>query len=134
MKRVALEKKLKIKLDEKCELSIHIASTASMIQGVFHETRTKCGRKNCRCYEGEGHLCRRLTWSDNGKSKIKSIPVEHEEWAHETTRNYKSFRKGRQRLTELDKEIQELLDLLESEIIKETWKENKNIPAPEGIF
>ena len=133
MKRTTLVNKLKKKLDEKCELAIHIASTESMIKGVFHETRTKCGRKNCKCYEGEGHLCRRITWSDHGKSRIKSISSAHEAWAQENTRLYKSFRKGRQKLTEMDKEIQELLDLLESELIKETWKKNKDIPSPDGI-
>ncbi len=133
MKRTALENKLKKKLNEKCELAIHIASTESMIKGVFHETRTKCGRKNCKCYEGEGHLCRRITWSDHGKSKIKSISSAHEEWAQENTRHYKFFRKGRQRLTELDKEIQELLDILENELIRETWKKNKKLTSPEGI-
>jgi len=134
MGRIDLKNMLKKKLVEKSELAIHIASTESMIKGVFHETRTKCGRKNCKCYEGEGHLCRRITWSDHGKSKIKSIPSAHEAWAQENTYNYKSFRKGRQKLTELEKEIQELLIIFENEIIKETWNKNKKISSPEGII
>lgn len=131
MKRSTLNKKLRDKLDEKYELTINIASTKSMIRGVYHETRTKCGRKNCKCYDGEGHLCRRITWSDDGKSKIKSIPNIHEDWAQENTINYKIYRKGRQKLSELDREIQNLLDLLERDIVKETWKSNKEISSPD---
>lgn len=133
MRRATIKNKLNKKLEEKCELITHMSSTESMIKGVLHETRTKCGRKNCKCYEGEGHLCRRITWSDHGKSRIKSISSAHESWAQENTQNYKLFRKGRQKLTELEKEIQEMLDLLESDLIKATWNKNKEIPSPDGI-
>ncbi len=45
------------------------------------------------CYNKAGHLFRRITWSENGRSNTKVIPEEDINWIKELTENYREFQK-----------------------------------------
>ena len=97
-----------------------ILTTELMVRGAFGQVYRRCGKPTCSCVESEGHLSNRITWSENGKSRTKAIPIEDIDWIKSMTRNYKVFRKARQNLRKLAERLSVLLDELEGEIVNRT--------------
>ena len=96
-----------------------------MMPGAYGEVLVKCGRKNCWCQKGQGHPFRRITWSENGKSKTKSIPEKDIPWIIEVTNNYRTFRKWKRKLFVLETKIKIELNLWEKKQVKKTRKLKK---------
>ena len=94
-----------------------------MIRGTFAETFRKCGKPTCWCAHAEGHPYLRITWTEKAQAKTKAIKKEDVAWAQRATDNYRKFRKCRKQLREVQKQINELLNLLEEEIIKQSKQE-----------
>lgn len=99
-----------------------LLSKSNIVPGAYRKVFVKCGRENCWCKEGQGHPFRRITWSENGKSKTKSIPLEDVGWIIKVTENYRSFRKMRRELSLLETKIKFELDIWERKQIKATRK------------
>jgi len=94
----------------------------AMVKGVFGVTYRRCGKSNCWCAEGKGHEYSRITWSEGGHSRTKSVAVRDQNWVRKMTLNYKRFRELRQELRELEIEFKQLLDQKEVAIIEKTKK------------
>lgn len=86
-----------------------ILAFRSMLPGAYKEVYCKCGKPNCWCYKKGGHLFRRITWSENGRSKTKAIPEEDISWIKELTENYREFQKKRRQIKELERILNELI-------------------------
>ena len=94
-----------------------------MIPGAFKEVYRKCGKENCWCHDGGGHLLRRITWSEEGVSRSKAIPEQDVDWMESATSNYRTFRSKRRKILELDKALKALkalLDADEKDIVKKS--------------
>lgn len=102
-----------------------ILNTKEMIRGKYKEGTRKCGKKNCYCANGEGHIYRRVHWAENGQPHTKNISKNDVVWIKKLTDNYGNFRRSRQRLREIEDEINILLNHLESDIITNTAKMKK---------
>jgi hypothetical protein len=85
-------------------LSIHL-----MLPGAYKQVYCKCGKPNCWCNKKGGHLFRRITWSENGRSRTKAIPKEDINWIQELTGNYREFQKKRRQIKELEGILKDLL-------------------------
>ncbi|MBW8036519.1 MAG: hypothetical protein FVQ79_13060 [Planctomycetes bacterium] len=86
-----------------------ILSIGLMLPGTYKEVYCKCGKPNCWCYEKQGHLFRRITWSENGRSRTKAIPEDDISWIKEITGNYREFQKKRRQIKELEGVLKDLL-------------------------
>lgn len=86
-----------------------ILSIDVMLPGTYKEVYCKCGRPNCWCYKKGGHLFRRITWSENGRSRTKAIPEEDISWIQELTGNYREFQRKRRQIRELDSVLKDLI-------------------------
>ncbi len=91
-----------------------------MLPGAYREVYCKCGKPNCWCHKKGGHLFRRITWSENGRSKTKAIPEEDLSWIKELTENYKVFQKKRRQIKELEGILKELLGEHAKAVIKKS--------------
>ena len=100
-----------------------ILDTQEMIKGTYGEAYRKCGKSTCRCIQDKGHPVNRITWSENGKTKTKSIPKKDLEWIKAETESYQIFRKCRSELRLLDNQLRDLLNELEDKIIIKTKKQ-----------
>ena len=117
-------KQLDEKKNELCALIEKIIETKRMIPGTYKEVYRKCGKPYCWCAkEKEGHPFKRITWSEKGKPRSKAIPKEDVAWVKIMTSHYKSLKVYRQKLRKCVREIADLLDKYEAQIIKETRKE-----------
>lgn len=86
-----------------------ILSIAFMLPGGYKEVYCKCGKPNCWCYKKGGHLFRRITWSENGRSRTKAIPEEDISLIKELTGNYREIQKKRRQIKELEGVLKDLL-------------------------
>ena len=106
-------------------LLARLLDTSAMVKGTFQQVYQRCGKPTCRCVDGQGHLSIRISWTENAKSRTKAIPIADVEWVKSMTSNYKKFRKTRQRIRELNDELNRLLDELEREILNKTKRQRK---------
>ena len=105
------------------EIIERIIQIKAIIPGTYKEVYRKCGKSYCWCAQKEkGHPFKRITWSENGKTRTKAIPDEDIAWIKEMTANYKIFRLNRQKLREYEQKIHKLLDKYEEKIVDDTRK------------
>lgn len=99
-----------------------LLDTQTMIRGSFGIAYRRCGNPNCWCAaEGAaGHPMNRITWSENGSSRTKTISKQDVDWAREMAEHYKRFRKNRQALRALERKINLALDKYEAKVIDKT--------------
>lgn len=91
-----------------------------MLPGAYKEVYCKCGKPNCWCYKEGGHLFRRITWSENGRSKTKAIPEDDIGWIKGLTDNYREFQKKRRQIKELEALLKELIGEHAKALIKKS--------------
>lgn len=90
-----------------------------MIKGTVYEQRRKCGKPNCSCADGEPHRSMVLSRSENGRTKLKTIPSGHLKDFQVLTERYQKFRRARARLGQISKMMIKLIDELEESRRKE---------------
>jgi len=107
-------------------LLMEVLHIKKMIPGTFKEVYRKCGKAYCWCATKEkGHPLKRITWSEKGKKRTKSVSEEDVLWATSMTANFRSVKVNRQKLRKHTKEIAVLLDQFERKIIEKTRKERE---------
>ena len=107
---------------QRSDLVTQLLQTKQMIRGSFNKTLRSCGKPNCWCADGNGHPSFRITWTDKGKPKTKVIPSEDVIWIETMTTNFRVYRKTRQQLRVLDKQLNEYLDTFENDLVEKTKK------------
>ena len=114
----ALEKKRAAALNR-------ILSIDLMVPGSYGRVYCRCGRPNCWCSSGKGHPYRRITFSEDGKSRTKSISEKNTGWIKKVTQNYRDFKEGQKKIKEYDTCLIKLLDKYLKEIIEQTRKKKE---------
>lgn len=90
-----------------------------IIKGTVYEQRRKCGKPTCHCADGEPHRSMMLSWSDQGRTKLMTIPSGHLKDFQVLTERYQRFRSARARLGQIYKAMVKLIDQLEEAKRKE---------------
>lgn len=114
----ALEKRKAYALDR-------MLSVKLMAPGSYRKVYCRCGKVNCWCYSGKGHPYSRITFSEDGRSRTKSINENNIGWIKKVTKNYRDFKEGIKKIKEYDVRLLKLLDQHLKEIIEETRKEKE---------
>jgi len=97
------------------EYSLEVAFARSpLVKGNVYEMARKCGKPNCVCTRGKLHRSMVLSWSEEGKTRLFSIPPERLGNLQEKSREYLRFRQTRARVTEICREILAVLDQIEN--------------------
>lgn len=101
-----------------------ILSVQTMFPGSFNKVYGKCGKTNCWCYRKDkaGHPSKRITWSEKGVGKTKTIPEKDAEWIKSVTENYRNFRKKCREIQRLEEDIRKLLDDYRKDVVNKTRK------------
>ena len=116
-------KKVILRLEKRrADLVRQLLQTKEMIRGSFNRILRRCGKPNCWCADGKGHPSFRITWTEKGKPKTKVIPSEDVTWIETMTRNFRLYRKTRQQLRALDRQLNEYLDTFEDDLVEKTKK------------
>jgi hypothetical protein len=86
---------------------------SALVKGNVYELARKCGKPNCICTRGELHRSMVLTWSEEGKSRLLSLPRERVAEVKKKSEEYLRFRRARARVTEIHREILAVMDRIE---------------------
>ena len=86
---------------------------SALVKGNVYELARKCGKPNCLCTRGELHRSMVLTWSEGGKSRLRSIPPGRVSSVKKRSEEYLRFRRARARVTKICHEILAVMDRIE---------------------
>ena len=86
---------------------------SALVKGNVYELARKCGKPSCACAEGQLHRSMVLSWSHQGKTRLRMIPPEKLERVRAHSEHYLRYRRARARVTEIHQQILKLLDQIE---------------------
>lgn len=76
-----------------------------VIRGSLITRNIKCGKPNCHCATGEGHMSLYLSSFYHGHTGMDYVPAAWESWMREGIRNYEVIQELVSELTELELEL-----------------------------
>ena len=90
-----------------------VCSRTPLVKGNVYEMARKCGKRACPCTRGRLHRTWVLRWSEQGKTRLLSIPAGRLAELQEKSVDYLRFRRARVRVSKSYREILALLDRIE---------------------
>ncbi len=86
-----------------------------LLKGSVYELQTCCGKPSCHSAAPDGvrHTTPVLSWSDQGKTQLRSLPAQEVDRTRRLTENYRQFRQTRAALVKLHRRVLATVDRLE---------------------
>lgn len=86
-----------------------------LVKGSVYQLQTRCGKPACHCASDQGrlHTSTVLSWSEHGKTRLRSCPAGERARFQQLTENYRRFRQARGALVKLHRRMLATLDQLE---------------------
>lgn len=93
-------------------LEVALARTP-LVQGSVYQIARRCGNPRCRCTRGQLHRNFVLTWSAQGRHRIRSLPPQRVAEVRQKSKEYARFRRTRTEVSVLYKRILALLEQIQ---------------------
>ena len=89
-----------------------------LVKGSVYELQTRCGKPSCHCASEAGplHSATVLSWSERGKTRLRTLPPGERVRFQQLTENYRRFRQARAALVKLQRRMLASLDRLEKSL------------------
>ena len=86
-----------------------------LVKGSVYQLQTRCGKPACHCASDQGplHASTVLSWSEHGKTRLRTLPPGERAHFRQWTENYRRFRQARATLVKLHRRMLVTLDRLE---------------------
>src|ERR1017187_10097340 len=86
-----------------------------LLKGSVYELKTRCGKPSCHCAAPEGplHSSTVLSWSERGKTRLRTLPAGDTAHLRRLAENNRRFRQDRAALVKLHRQILLAIDRLE---------------------
>mgnify|MGYP001091017371 CR=1 FL=1 len=114
--RASRHRRLLGELDEQHrQLVESLLEIRELLKGSVYELKTRCGKPSCHCAAPDGarHTSPVISWSDRGKTQLRTLPAKEVERARRLTENYRQFRQTRAALAQLHRRTLATIDRLE---------------------
>jgi hypothetical protein len=87
-----------------------------LVKGSVYDLRTRCGKPSCHCASDEGplHTSPVISWSEHGKTRLRTLPADQLPHFRQAAENYRRFRQARAALVKLHQRILAHVDRLEA--------------------
>ena len=87
-----------------------------LVKGSVYDLQTRCGKPSCHCASDEEplHTATVISWSDHGKTRLRTLPAGEVSHFRQCAENYRRFRQARAALTKLHQRIVAHIDRLET--------------------
>jgi len=103
------------RLLEELERSVEVVfGRDPLVKGSVYEMARKCGKPTCACARGQLHRSLVLSWSHQGKTRLKSIPPERLQELRRKSEEYLRFRRARAQVTVICKQMLSVTDRIET--------------------
>ena len=85
-----------------------------LVKGSVYQLRTRCGKPSCHCASDQGplHTSSVISWSQHGKTRLRTLPPAELAHFRHLTENYRRFRQARAALVKLHQRIVAHIDRL----------------------
>jgi hypothetical protein len=93
-------------------LDVVLARTP-LVKGSVYEISRRCGTPHCRCTRGLLHRNFVLTWSEQGRHRMRSLPPQRVAEIRRKSKEYARLRRARTEVSALYKRILALLDRIQ---------------------
>ena len=86
-----------------------------LIKGSVYDLHTRCGKPSCHCasHQGPLHTSAVISWSEHGKTRLRTLPPGELSHFRQSAENYRRFRQARAVLVKLHQRIVAHIDRLE---------------------
>ncbi len=86
-----------------------------LVKGSVYELQTRCGKPSCHCASDQGplHTSTVLSWSERGKTRLRTLPPGERARFQQLTDDYRRFRQARAALVKLHRRMLAHIDRLE---------------------
>ena len=99
---------------EEMERSMEVIfGRAPLVKGNVYEMSRKCGKPSCACARGQLHKSMVLSWSHQGKTRLKPVPPERLEELRSKSEEYLRFRRARAQVSVICKQMLDVIDRIE---------------------
>ena len=85
-----------------------------LVKGSVYEMARKCGKPTCVCTRGQLHRSLVLSWSHQGRTRLKLIPPERLQELRRKSEEYLRFRRARAQVTVICKQMLSVIDRIET--------------------
>lgn len=87
-----------------------------LVKGSVYDLQTRCGKPSCHCASDEGplHTSPVISWSEHGKTRLRTLPPGELSHFRQLAENYRRFRHARATLVKLHQRILVHIDRLET--------------------
>ena len=93
-------------------LNVALARTP-LVKGNVYEIARRCGTPNCSCTRGRLHRNMVLTWSEQGRTHMRSIPPAELTALRQKSAEYLRLRRARAEASVVHKKILKVLDQIQ---------------------
>jgi hypothetical protein len=92
-----------------------LLSVRQVVKGSVYELQTRCGKSSCHCAceAGPRHTATVLSWSEHGKTRLRTLPPSERARLRPLSENYRRFRRARAALVKLQRRMLTTIDRLE---------------------
>ena len=86
-----------------------------LVKGSVYALQTRCGKPSCHCASKAGplHTSAVISWSEHGKTRLRTLPPNERSQLRRLTENYRRFRTARAALVKLHRRMLDHIDRLE---------------------
>ena len=104
-----------VQLREECGQLLEVfLGRDPLVKGSVYTLRRRCGKPTCGCAQGHLHSTVVLSWSEAGRTRLRSLPPSRRGDVRAAVRRYQRFRRARARLVKLHAEMLALIAALEA--------------------
>lgn len=100
-----------------------ILQTGELMKGSVYQIQTRCGNPGCHCAQprGQRHSATVLSWSEAGRTHMRSLSVEQRARVRRLSEQYRRLRQARAAVVRLHRQMLHGIDRLEQTL---------RLPAP----
>jgi len=102
-------------LEDYRRLIQQILALRRLLKGSVYELKSRCGKPSCHCAAPEGprHSTIVLSWSQSGRTRLRTLRPRDHPGLRRATEDYRRFRQARARLVKLQTQVLGTVDRLE---------------------
>jgi hypothetical protein len=111
-------------LEDYGRLIRQVLALRDLLKGSVYELKTRCGKPSCHCASRQGplHSTTVLSWSESGRTRLRSVgPQDRARWRR-LAEDYRRFRQCRARLVKIHRQVLLAVDRLEKALLLPTTK------------
>jgi hypothetical protein len=120
LNQASRQRQILVALVEDCRRLIkQILAFRELLRGSVYELKTRCGKPSCHCASPDGplHSTTVLSWSEAGRTRLRSLSPQDRPRVRRLAEDYRRFRQCRAALVKIHRRVLTAVDRLEKALL-----------------